>query len=56
MSKYRQTFVVKGRAQGQSWASISEKLGIGKGTAQRAFYGLPKNPTAQPTTQPTATV
>jgi DNA invertase Pin-like site-specific DNA recombinase len=37
------------RAQGQSWASISEKLGIGKGTAQRAALRLPKNPTAQPT-------
>lgn len=35
------------RAQGQSWASISEKLGIGKGTAQRAFLRLPKNPSAQ---------
>jgi DNA invertase Pin-like site-specific DNA recombinase len=31
------------RAQGQSWASISEKLGIGKGTAQRAALRLPKN-------------
>ena len=35
------------RAQGQSWASISEKLGIGKGTAQRAFLRLPKNPSVQ---------
>ena len=35
------------RALGQSWASISEKLGIGKGTAQRAFLCLPKNPSAQ---------
>jgi DNA invertase Pin-like site-specific DNA recombinase len=31
------------RAQGQSWRSISEKLGIGKGTAQRAALRLPKN-------------
>jgi hypothetical protein len=34
------------RAQGQSWASISEGLGIGKGTAQRAVLALPKNPAA----------
>jgi len=32
------------RAHGHSWAEISRELGIGKGTAQRAFYGLPKNP------------
>jgi len=32
------------RAQGSSWSQISRELGIGKGTAQRAFYGLPKNP------------
>jgi len=31
------------RAQGRSWAEISKKLGVGKGTAQRAFYRLPKN-------------
>ena len=31
------------RAQGRSWASISAQLGIGKGTAQRACAGLPKN-------------
>ncbi len=36
------------RAQGRSWAKISEELGIGKGTAQRAFYGLPKNPVTKP--------
>ncbi|MDA2931043.1 recombinase family protein, partial [Acidobacteria bacterium AH-259-O06] len=35
------------RAQGRSWAEISEELGIGKGTAQRAFYSLPKNPTGK---------
>ena len=35
------------RAQGCSWREIAEKLGIGKGTAQRAFYRLPKNPTEQ---------
>ena len=31
------------RNQGRSWAEISKQLGIGKGTAQRAFYRLPKN-------------
>jgi DNA invertase Pin-like site-specific DNA recombinase len=31
------------RAQGRSWAAISTELGIGKGTAQRACGGLPKN-------------
>ena len=36
------------RAQGRSWAKISELLGIGKGTAQRAFYSLPKNPSGKP--------
>ncbi|MDA2937129.1 recombinase family protein [Acidobacteria bacterium AH-259-A15] len=35
------------RAQGRSWAEISEELGVGKGTAQRAFYSLPKNPNAK---------
>jgi DNA invertase Pin-like site-specific DNA recombinase len=32
------------RALGQSWASISEKLGIGAGTARRAAQSLAKNP------------
>ena len=32
------------RAQGRSWREISEELGIGKGTAQRAFYACPKTP------------
>jgi DNA invertase Pin-like site-specific DNA recombinase len=31
------------RAQGCSWAAISAELGIGRGTAQRACAGLPKN-------------
>ena len=31
------------RAQGRSWAAISAELGIGRGTAQRACAGLPKN-------------
>lgn len=39
------------RSQGQSWASISKSLGIGKGTAQRAFSRRPKNPSgASPAT------
>ena len=36
------------RAQGRSWREIAEELGIGKGTAQRAFYRLPKNPSGKP--------
>ena len=32
------------RARGHSWAEVSRELGIGEGTAQRAFYSLPKNP------------
>jgi len=35
------------RAQGRSWREIAEELGIGKGTAQRAFYSLPKNPSGK---------
>ena len=30
------------RSQGRSWREISEELGIGKGTAQRAVACLPK--------------
>jgi DNA invertase Pin-like site-specific DNA recombinase len=30
------------REQGRSWRNITEELGIGKGTAQRALAGLPK--------------
>ena len=37
------------RAQGRSWAEISREVGVGKGTAQRAIQGLPKNP---PTVSP----
>jgi DNA invertase Pin-like site-specific DNA recombinase len=36
------------REQGRSWACIAEHLGIGKGTAQRAFHSLPKNPRSGP--------
>jgi DNA invertase Pin-like site-specific DNA recombinase len=32
------------RAQGQSWAVIARGLGIGTGTARRAFAALAKNP------------
>jgi len=35
------------RAQGRSWREIAEELGISKGTAQRAFYSLPKNPSGK---------
>ena len=31
------------RAQGCSWSEICGETGIGKGTAQRAFYDLPKS-------------
>jgi DNA invertase Pin-like site-specific DNA recombinase len=30
------------RAQGRSWSEIVDEMGIGKGTAQRAFASLPK--------------
>lgn len=32
------------RAQGRSWREICAETGVTKGTAQRAVYGLPKNP------------
>jgi DNA invertase Pin-like site-specific DNA recombinase len=32
------------RAQGRSWGVICQETGIGKGTAQRAFYSLSKLP------------
>ena len=31
------------RAQGHSWGTIQRETGIAKGTAQRAFYGLPES-------------
>src|SRR5499425_2453857 len=34
------------RARGRSWNQIAQELNIGKGTAQRAFQTLPKNPAA----------
>ncbi len=33
------------RAEGWSWSMITKELDVSKGTAQRAFYSLPKNPT-----------
>jgi DNA invertase Pin-like site-specific DNA recombinase len=36
------------RARGLSWNQIAGELGIGRGTAERAFRTLPKNPPAQP--------
>jgi DNA invertase Pin-like site-specific DNA recombinase len=37
------------RARGRSWNQIARELGIGKGTAQRAFQSLPKTlPAEQP--------
>ena len=32
------------RAQGRSWSEICRELDLAKGTAQRAFHSLPKNP------------
>ncbi len=37
------------RAQGCAWVQIAAKLGVGKGTAQRAIQSLPKNLHRQPT-------
>lgn len=33
------------RSGGASWADVTTALGVSKGTAQRAFYALPKVPT-----------
>jgi DNA invertase Pin-like site-specific DNA recombinase len=33
------------RSGGASWADVTAALGVSKGTAQRAFYALPKVPT-----------
>jgi len=35
------------RAEGWSWSMITEELDVSKGTAQRAFYSLPKNPSGK---------
>ncbi len=32
------------RSEGLSWSQVCQRLKLSKGTAQRAFYGLPKNP------------
>lgn len=39
--------VVNLRAQGASWRDVCTRMGLSKGTAQRAARSLPKNPTAQ---------
>lgn len=31
------------RAQGRSWREVTAEMGISKGSAQRAYWGLPKN-------------
>jgi len=36
--------VALARSQGRSWASISKELGVGTGTARRAYAGLAKIP------------
>ena len=36
--------IVALRGRGLSWSTICRETGIGKGTAQRAFYGLPQIP------------
>ena len=36
--------IVRLRLQGRAWAEIARELGVGKGTAQRAFRARPKNP------------
>ncbi|MGD0920320.1 MAG: recombinase family protein [Terriglobia bacterium] len=40
--------VVSLRAQGRSWAAISAEMGIGRGTAQRAWLACPKTSAVQP--------
>ena len=42
------------RATGASWATICEETGLSKGTAQRAFYSLPKNPSVPASASPLA--
>src|SRR6267378_4933945 len=39
---YAVSFVI--HAQGRCWREVCAELGLSKGTAQRAFYSLPKNP------------
>ena len=40
------TRVVSGRAQGHSWTAIARELGVGTGTARRAYASLAKIPAA----------
>jgi len=37
------------RARGLSWNQIAEKLGVGRGTAERAFKSLSQKPLRNPT-------
>jgi DNA invertase Pin-like site-specific DNA recombinase len=37
------TTVATLRAQGRSWRDLTAEMGISKGSAQRAYWGLPKN-------------
>jgi DNA invertase Pin-like site-specific DNA recombinase len=37
--------IAKLRSAGRSWSAICREMDLSKGTAQRAFHGLPKSPT-----------
>jgi DNA invertase Pin-like site-specific DNA recombinase len=37
------------RSEGLSWSQVCQRLNVSKGTAQRAFYGLPNHPLAPAT-------
>jgi DNA invertase Pin-like site-specific DNA recombinase len=43
------------RIRGHSWNEIAEKLGIGRGTAERAFKSLSQKPACNPATSPLRT-
>lgn len=38
--------IAKLRSAGHSWSTICSQLGVSRGSAQRAFHALPKNPTS----------
>ena len=38
------TSVAELRSEGLSWSQVCQRLNVSKGTAQRAFYGLPNHP------------
>ena len=42
------------RNSGASWATICRETGLSRGTAQRAFHSLPKNPTVTASVSPCA--